>query len=106
MIRAMCAERSRPVSAPAWRIAAKAPATIAITSSTVVEEAGGLGPVVTVPPGAEGGHAWGDAADEVGFAGGGAVKRRGVRFVQDGTPAVRACWWYGTESAFHNLVDA
>jgi hypothetical protein len=31
----MCAERWRLASAPAWRIAAKAPATSAITSSTV-----------------------------------------------------------------------
>jgi hypothetical protein len=31
----MCAERLRLVSAPAWRIAAKAPATSAITSSAV-----------------------------------------------------------------------
>ena len=35
MIWAMCAERWRLVSAPAWRTAAKAPATSAITSSTV-----------------------------------------------------------------------
>jgi hypothetical protein len=34
---AMCAERWRLVCAPAWRIAAKAPATSAITSSTEVE---------------------------------------------------------------------
>jgi SnoaL-like protein len=33
---AMCAERSRLVSAPAWRIAAKAPATSAITSPAVM----------------------------------------------------------------------
>src|SRR5260370_5999263 len=31
----MCAERWQLASAPAWRIAAKAPATSAITSSTV-----------------------------------------------------------------------